>query len=508
VFAVDTTLLNAIINSEALPSMPVVAFKVLELCRQEDIELDDVAEVIAKDPALTAKMLKVSNSSMFGMSKKVGTLDQAMKVLGLRTVKIMALGFSLVDSLKQDSGIGFDYPGYWRRSMSTAVAARQIAERSGDVRRDEAFVGGMLCDIGMMAVERHPDGIYRPVVELLRRDGGRIHEVEMSLLGITHAQLSALMLAKWSMPELLCHAVDGHHGYGFSESQGRTKVLSGILWAASEIAELFCGDIATEHFEQVREHMLSIVGITPQALDDVMNELNDQVAEAADMFSIELKDAISFEEIRTGAMMQLANISLAAQHDLQMAQHRAAEADSQVQSLSELAETLRRRAEVDKLTGIANRQAFDDRLTEAIDSAKSTRSDVGLILLDVDHFKKFNDTYGHLTGDEVLRNVGACLDEVTSDVQFAARYGGEEFAIIVADATAREVLNLAENIRKSIARMRIAHGQQDLSITASFGAAHVDFAEESPDATEFISRADACLYDAKREGRNRVEVTF
>jgi diguanylate cyclase len=219
------------------------------------------------------------------------------------------------------------------------------------------------------------------------------------------------------------------------------------------------------------------------------------------MFSIELTQEISFEEIRRGAMMQMATLSLSAEQER-------AKAETRAREVSALNESLRTRAEVDKLTGIANRQTFDDRLATAIGDATTRRSDLGLIMLDVDHFKKFNDTHGHLTGDEVLKTVGSCLRKISDDTQFAARYGGEEFAIIVADMAARDLRALAEDIRKNIGRLRVKHTSGDLSVTASLGVAHVNFGEDPIDATEFIRRADGCLYDAKREGRNRVEITF
>ena len=199
---------------------------------------------------------------------------------------------------------------------------------------------------------------------------------------------------------------------------------------------------------------------------------------------------------------------MSAEQERASAESRAEEARSQVQTLSRYAESLEEKATIDKLTGIANRQAFDDRLEAVIHQAVTRRSDLGLIILDLDHFKRVNDTYGHQTGDEALRLVGKCLNKISDEARFAARYGGEEFAVIVVDATARELRELAEDIRKSVSRIRFRHGSKELSVTASLGVAHVSFAEEAVDPPEIIRRADECLYDAKHDGRNRVEITF
>ncbi len=488
--------------------MPAVAFKVLELCRLDDVNIQDVANTIAKDPALTAKLMRVSNSSIFGMSKKVASIQQAMVVLGLRTVKIMALGFSLVDSLGKGSKIGFDYPRYWRRSLSTAVAARQLAEALGTIRKDEAFVGGLLCDIGMVAAERHPGGIYEQILVQHQLRGGKIQDIEREYLDITHAEISAMMLANWSMPETLCHAVGAHHGDGFEEIVLRTKSVACVLRAASEIAELFCGDVCASECLPVKERVIDITGIAPQILESVLEVLNDNVEEAADLFSLELSEGLDYDALRTGAVMHLANLSMSLERDRMDAESQAQKAKSQVQTLSRLNETLAEEAKTDKLTGIANRRAFDQWLEEAVSVNNAKNGNLGLILIDLDYFKKINDTYGHLAGDEALRLVGRCLKDVVENGSYAARYGGEEFVIAVADTTARNLRGLAEDIRKSIGNIRFKHGRKELSLTASLGAVHVSFGEETVEAREILRRADECLYDAKADGRNRVEITF
>lgn len=490
----NTSLISAIVNSDALPSIPVVAFKVLELSRREDVDIDEVVEVIGNDPALTAKMMKVSNSSMFGMSKQVSSLKQAMVVLGMRTVKIMALGFSLVEALNDKKGSGFDYAKYWRRSLSTAVAARNLAGLSADIRKDEAFVGGLLCDVGMVAAARHPNGVYKPVLDQYEAEGGNIQDIEREILGVTHAQISAMMLSKWSMPEILAHATAGHHGDEFDALEPRPKKLAAVLWAASEVAELFCGDKAPENLDAVRNKVIELVHVPKAELEKLMADLNGHVRESAELFKLNVSDELSFDQIRQAAVMQMTELSISAEHERE-------------QTATQL-KTMAKTASTDQLTGVPNRRAFDEQLSANIEHAKSAKGDLGLIMLDIDHFKKFNDTYGHLAGDEVLKLVGKSLGKISDATQFAARYGGEEFAIIVANATARQLRELAEDVRKNIARLRLEHDGAELSLTASLGAAHVSFAEESIEPNEFISRADACLYEAKRDGRNRVEITF
>ncbi|GJM25272.1 MAG: hypothetical protein DHS20C16_16870 [Phycisphaerae bacterium] len=490
----NTALLSSIVNSDALPSIPAVALKVIELCREDDVDVKDVADAISTDPALTVRMLKSANSSIFGMSKTVSSLPQAMVVLGIRTVKVMALGFALADTVKGEKKGQFDYPRYWRRSLTTAVAARQIAQEFGGVRKDEAFVGGLLSDIGMIAAERHSQEQYNEVIKRHLAGEGRFHEIEQAVLGITHADVSAMMLANWSMPEAMSHAIRAHHGNGLESLDARSKSLGTILNAASEISSLFSGDVDPSRSEEIFDSVAKTCGVSREFLDGVMEVLNQNVNEAAEMFSVDLGDEISFDQIRQAAMMQLTHLSMSAEHERMSAQ-------SQVESW-------RQRAETDKLTGVANRQAFDDHLANTVQDALSIQGQIGLIMLDIDHFKKLNDTHGHQAGDEALRRVGSCVEQFVEESQFVARYGGEEFAFVVAEATAGKLRELAEEVRERISKIRFEHNGTPLQFTASLGAAHVDFTEESVNPEELIRRADECLYGAKQDGRNRVEIVF
>jgi diguanylate cyclase len=176
----------------------------------------------------------------------------------------------------------------------------------------------------------------------------------------------------------------------------------------------------------------------------------------------------------------------------------------EVSDLKERLESVRRESLTDQLTGIANRKSFDNELEEAIERATESRDGLCLMMCDIDHFKKFNDTWGHQTGDQVLRLVASCLTENVKGRDTAARYGGEEFAVILPQTALQDALNLAEQIRMKVeSKKLVKKSTGDILgvITLSAGLA-VWRPEET--AAELIRRADACLYSAKRRGRNRV----
>lgn len=169
-------------------------------------------------------------------------------------------------------------------------------------------------------------------------------------------------------------------------------------------------------------------------------------------------------------------------------------------------DTLARLATTDGLTGLANRRAFDDRLATEHRRLGRSGGELSLILLDIDHFKLFNDTYGHLAGDDCLRQVGRALQGVVRrPADLAARYGGEEFACILPETAAVGALAIAEQIRTAISALNIPHAASRTAghVTASLGVVTVSCAPDQA-VGDIIKAADAGLYRAKEAGRDQV----
>lgn len=164
-------------------------------------------------------------------------------------------------------------------------------------------------------------------------------------------------------------------------------------------------------------------------------------------------------------------------------------------------------AHTDKLTGLANRLMFDTVLERELKRAQRGDVCLSLILLDVDHFKKFNDRYGHPAGDSCLRDVGRVLArQIVRAGDLAARYGGEEFAVILPNTDRTGAVAVAERIRQEILALAVPHGDAPAGVvSASLGVATVAAGQETQlRPADLIARADACLYEAKRGGRNMV----
>jgi len=192
-------------------------------------------------------------------------------------------------------------------------------------------------------------------------------------------------------------------------------------------------------------------------------------------------------------------------------EHRAKSLEGELQvssqQVSELRTKLadvRKESMTDPLTNIANRKAFDEAIRTAMDAVNADGEAVTLLLCDIDHFKAFNDNWGHLTGDQVLRLVAQCLSENVKGRDTAARYGGEEFTVLLRGTGLEAATRVANQIRANVETKKLVKkstGDILGSITISIGVAQLAPGETAESA---VRRADACLYGAKHSGRNLV----
>jgi diguanylate cyclase len=176
----------------------------------------------------------------------------------------------------------------------------------------------------------------------------------------------------------------------------------------------------------------------------------------------------------------------------------------EITELQQNLEAVRSESLTDPLTTLANRKYFDEALTKAIADARAKGEPLSLMMTDIDHFKKFNDSYGHLTGDQVLRLVASSAKQNVKGLDIAARYGGEEFAIVLPNTMLRSAITVADQIRRSVMTkelMKRSTGEHLGRVTISVGVATL---QKTDTVQSLLERADTCLYAAKRNGRNRV----
>ena len=177
---------------------------------------------------------------------------------------------------------------------------------------------------------------------------------------------------------------------------------------------------------------------------------------------------------------------------------------TEISNLQQSLDAIRAESLTDPLTGLGNRKYFDRSIERAVEQALASGEPLSLLMFDIDHFKSFNDSYGHLTGDQVLRLVALSLKQTIKGQDITARYGGEEFAVVLPSTGLRQALTVADHIRRAVMAKELkkkSTGEILGRVTISVG---VSILKSGDDTDSLIERADACLYAAKRNGRNRV----
>ncbi|RIK73039.1 MAG: hypothetical protein DCC67_18390 [Planctomycetota bacterium] len=247
---------------------------------------------------------------------------------------------------------------------------------------------------------------------------------------------------------------------------------------ANEIAR---ADMAAQQLRDLAQHVASDVGAHNTLVEGIADQLGS-LTQAGGSDTVLIMQAV--------AKIVDANKKLAS---------RLEDAEQKIQAQAEEIRTQQFEARTDALTKLANRRAFDGFLMECVDKHRRTRRPFSLVLLDVDHFKRFNDVHGHQAGDEVLRSVGKTLTRTVSSGDLACRYGGEELAVVLASASADEAKIAAERIRRAIETLAVTYEGEVLHVTASIGMA-THSADEEP--ARLTRRADEAVYAAKKDGRN------
>ena len=258
------------------------------------------------------------------------------------------------------------------------------------------------------------------------------------------------------------------------------------------------GETVHETSRKIEESVTTVLGFMSEATDGATS-----YGESLESNLGAMANAENLDSLRRAVETLVADTKgMAAQNS--KLRDRLADSSNEIQSLREHLESVQQETMTDALTGIANRKAFDATLLQEAEHALEKGSDLSLLLGDIDHFKRFNDTYGHQVGDQVLKLVGMILQQTTTGSAKPSRYGGEEFAIVVPRADLKQAVELAEKVRNTVASKRIrkrSTGEDFGNITMSIGIAQFKAGEP---VTDLIQRADESLYHAKNAGRNRV----
>ena len=224
----------ALATMRDLPALPAAVLELLRLVRRDDIETGTLAAKISLDPALTAKTLRLANSSFYGVPRHVTSVSDATVVLGLRTVRTLVTTAVLTGSFEPPACEGFDFPGFWQHAVSAAVSAKLIATAVG-ADGDAAFTAALLHDVGQLVLATGFSARFAQVLALRSDSEIELVDAEQALLGIDHAALGALLAERWHFPREIVEAIGHHHA---PPEIGNAIKLVHIVYVAGTLAHL------------------------------------------------------------------------------------------------------------------------------------------------------------------------------------------------------------------------------------------------------------------------------
>lgn len=466
----------------------------MRLCERSNFDMHDMVRAVSSDPLLASKVLRLVNSASFGIRREVTSIQQALMFLGAKSVRNVALSFALVKDVRDAEKPGFDYTSYWKRSLVSAVAARELAKVLRITRVEEPFLAALTQDIGMLALAQ----VEPTYGEFLASHSGphdALLEKEKAQYGDNHATVSRWLLRRWRLPEDIqamaaqTHPLEAPRPRKGEEKLARVMSLSGPtadVWLSSDAA------LAARALAGLVNETLSM---DAHGLEEVFANMAEALQEAASLFDVAVgsKDQIAatLERIKVG--LGPGEIDT---FDPVAAAHKASE------SARDPDDPLG-----DELRMHVLNHFEEPRLEQALgllcDEASRAGKPLSVAVVDIDGFVRVNTQLGRAVGDRLLKVLGHWFKMRLRGRDVAARFEGAAFVLFLVETPLAGADLVAERLRRQIGETAFEVGVgRAVTITATFGCAAC--APDTNTPRTLLAKAGQALRVAKGERRVRV----
>ena len=485
---------EVISNCSELPSPPGISVKLINLAQRQDANFEDVEELVKLDPVISAKLLRLANSSFYARDRKIENIRQAISQFGLNGTLIIALTFSLIKKPKSES-MGLDYNRYWLRSLAAGIICKKLSILCSAGAPESFYLAGLLQDIGILALATVKQSLYeydstQPLTH---------HELivsEKDAIGIDHSEIGGWLLEKWQFPQLYVDATRTSHALKQKTAPSELPLLSACVAVSSYLADLWSLPVV-ELPPEIGPIITNQLELDDEAIRSLLTTAQSEIGEVAELFDLTSVDGAAIDTILSKAKESLTLRTLLSEQTL-------TETNSKIARLEEHNVKLERRLDYDELTGVYTRAFAYSTLNREFPVAVQQQSPIALVFVDLDDFKRINDQHGHSVGDKVLKLAAKSLKESTRESDIVARVGGEEFLIIMLNTGYLNASSVCERIVNQLARTYIQLDRDiELRLTASVGLSVHGEETQFSDFHSLIDSADMACYRAKNGGKNR-----
>ncbi len=267
---------NVVKKIKSLPTLPQVFYKIVETIELPDSSAEDVKKTIQNDPPISAKVLKVANSALYGYTKEITDISQAIVVLGFDMVKSIALSVSVFSSFpKINTATKFDREGFWIHSIATAEAAMLLADKINGIKKDHAFLIGLIHDIGKIVLDYYFSPEYRRVIAKVNEGNCFIKDAEAVVLNFNHSLIGEWLGEQWNFPESILTGIAYHHKVNLAPEENRMYALIGNLSdIIARTAEV--GNGGDSRIPEIDYGLIENTQLTPELIEEIVRQIKDK----------------------------------------------------------------------------------------------------------------------------------------------------------------------------------------------------------------------------------------
>jgi len=490
-------------NEITLPSPPAIAVQILNTVQKEEAALSELVKIISADPALTGKMLQIANSGFYALKTEVSSVDRALSVLGTNVIKNIALSFVIATDLREEKQSGFDFDDYWRRSVTSAVAAELLTQHLGQ-KDDDIFVTALLHNIGMLVLFMHKRNDYSELLKEVSLTEKSLIELEEEKYNFNHQQVGSALISKWGLPDSISEPIGYHHNPESAPQDSQETAQ--ILQFSDQFSAIYNETDTAEKVRLLQGQLEENYSFSEDQIRSLLDDVAAKSVEILKTFEIEPGDMKPYSQMLQEANEELGRLNLSYEQLVIELKEAKEKSERLAHELKDVNLRLNDLAYTDALTELYNHRYFQDSLGNELARASRYQASLSLIIFDIDHFKKVNDTYGHPAGDQVLKKISKAVLKTVRPSDIVARYGGEEFAVILPETDITGVKVFAARLRRCVEGVITTVEEQQIMVTISVGG--TTFSPDQPEVSKdmLIKTADQGLYLSKENGRNQVTI--